>query len=169
MNYKRCVYFVEGPCEEKLINALKIEPRLLTPGKVNVYNIIQNEIPRREVNMIKAGTKVVLLFDTDVEKTDILQKNIDYLKKYASQVKVVNLAQVMNFEDEIARATDVKKAQDLTKSLSVSEFKTAFCKFKVEECRNALYRHHLDVSQLWSKTPPDRFSFVKQGGDSIKL
>ena len=50
MNYKRCVYFVEGPCEEKLINALKIEPRLLTPGKVNVYNIIQNEIPRREEN-----------------------------------------------------------------------------------------------------------------------
>lgn len=75
MNYKRCVYFVEGPCEEKLINALKIEPRLLTPGKVNVYNIIQNEIPRREVNMIKAGTIVVLVFDTDVEKTDILQKN----------------------------------------------------------------------------------------------
>ena len=112
---------------------------------------------------------MVLVFDTDVEKTDILQKNIDYLKKYASQVKVVNLAQVMNFEDEIARATDVKKAQDLTKSLSVSEFKTAFCKFKVEECRNSLNRHHLDVSQLWSKTPPDRFSFVKQGGDTIKL
>ena len=69
-----------------------------------------------------------------MEKTDILRKNIDYLKKYVLQVKIVNLAQVMNFEDEIARATDVKKAQDLTKSLSVSEFKTAFCKFKVEEC-----------------------------------
>lgn len=169
MNYKRCVYFVEGPCEEKLINALKVEPRLLTPGKVNVYNIIQNEIPRREVNMIKAGTTVVLVFDTDVEKTDILRKNIDYLKKYVLQVKIVNLAQVMNFEDEIARATDVKKAQDLTKSLSVSEFKKAFCKFKVEECRNALNRHHLDISQLWSKTPPDKFSFVKQDGDLIKL
>ena len=61
---------------------------------------------------------MVLLFDTDVEKTDILQKNIDYLKKYASQVKVVNLAQVMNFEDEIDRAADVRKAQGLTKSLT---------------------------------------------------
>lgn len=39
MNDKSCVYFVEGPCEEKLINALKVEPRLLTPGKGNVYNI----------------------------------------------------------------------------------------------------------------------------------
>lgn len=95
--------------------------------------------------------------------------SIDYLKKYVLQVKIVNLAQVMNFEDEIARATDVKKAQDLTKSLSVSEFKKAFCKFKVEECRNALNRHHLDISQLWSKTPPDKFSFVKQDGDLIKL
>ena len=61
---------------------------------------------------------MVLVFDTDVEKTDILQKNIDYLKKYASQVKVVNLAQVMNFEDEIARAADARKAQGLTKSLT---------------------------------------------------
>ena len=169
MNYKRCVYFVEGPCEEKLINALKAEPRLLTPGKVNVYNVIQDELPRRVVSMIQAGTMVVLVFDTDVIKTDILQKNIDHLKKYASQVKVINLAQVINFEDEIARATDVKKAQDLTKSRSVSEFKTAFCKFKDEECRNALNRHHLDVSQLWIKSPPEEFSFVKQGGDSIKL
>ena len=39
MNYKRCVYFVEGPCEKQLIDALKAEPRLLTPGKVHVHNV----------------------------------------------------------------------------------------------------------------------------------
>lgn len=169
MNFKRCVYFVEGPCEEKLINALKAEPRLLTPGKVNVHNVIQDELPRRVVNMIQAGTTVVFVFDTDVERTDVLQKNVDYVKKYVSTVKVINLAQVLNFEDEIARATDVKKAQEITKSLSVSEFKTDFCKMKTEECRNALKRHHLDVSVLWTKDPPEVFSFVKQGGSTIKL
>lgn len=169
MNYKKCLYFVEGKCEAQLINALKIEPRQLTPGKVTVFNVINNEIPRREVNMIKAGTTVVFVFDTDVQKTDILIKNINYIKKYVSQIKVVLLAQVLNFEDEISRATDVTKAQELTKSKSVSGFKNDFCRLKVEECRNALERHHIDVSVLWTKTPPEKFSFVEQNGESIKL
>ena len=31
-------YFVEGECEEKLINALKVRPEeYLTPGKVTVF------------------------------------------------------------------------------------------------------------------------------------
>lgn len=169
MNYKKCVYFVEGKCEAQLINALKAEPRLLTPGKVSIFNIIKDEIPRREVNMIKAGTTVVFVFDTDVEKTDVLLKNIAYLKKYVSQIKVVFLAQVLDFEDEISRATDVKKAQEITKSKTVSDFKTDFCRLKVEECRNALERHHIDVSILWTKNPPEKFSFVEQNGGLIKL
>ena len=169
MNYKRCMYFVEGPCEKQLIDALKAEPRLLFPGKVNVHNVIQEEIPRRVVNTIKAGTTVVFVFDTDVEKTDVLLKNITYVKKYAMQVKVVMLAQVRNFEDEIERSTDVKKAQELTKSSSVSGFKSDFCRLKVEECRRTLERHSIDVTVLWTKNPPDEFSFVEQNGDAIKL
>ena len=169
MNYKSCVYFVEGPCEKQLIDALKAEPRLLTPGKVNVHNVIQDIIPRRVVNTIKAGTTVVFAFDTDIDKTDVLLKNIAYMKKYAAQIKIILLAQVMNFEDEIERTTDVKKAQELTKSTSISHFKSDFCRLKVAECRNTLERHHLDVSVLWTKNPPENFSFVKQNGDTIKL
>ena len=169
MNYKKCLYFVEGKCEEQLINALKAEPRLITPGKVNVLNVVTDVIPRREVNMIKAGTTVVFVFDTDVEKTDLLLKNISYVNKYASQVKVVMLAQVLNFEDEIVRATDVKKAQEFTKSNSVSAFKSDFCRMKVEECRKALERHHIDVTVLWTKKPSGKFSFIEQNGEAIKL
>lgn len=169
MNYKRCQYYVEGKCEEQLINALKSEPRLLVPGKVVVHNVIQTVIPRREVNMIKAGTTVVFVFDTDVEKTDILNKNIAYVKNYASQIKLVQLAQVLNFEDEIVRATDVKKAQELTRSQTVSNFKSDFCGMKVEECRNALERHHLNVAVLWTRAPHGEFSFITQNGEAIKL
>lgn len=61
------------------------------------------------------------------------------------------------------------KAQELTKSKSVSGFKNDFCRLKVEECRNVLERHHIDVSVLWTKTPPEKFSFVEQNGESIKL
>ena len=169
MNYKKCLYYVEGQCEEQLINVLKAEPRRLTPGKVKVHNIIQEEIPRREVNMISQGTTVVFVYDTDVEKTDVLKKNIDHVMKYASQAKIVHLAQVRDFEDEIVRSTDVKKAQELTRSKSVSDFKTDFCKMKIQECRSALERHRLDVSLLWSKKPPKEFGFVKQGGDTVKF
>jgi len=169
MNYKRCQYFVEGPCEKQLIKALEMEPRLLTPGHVIVHNVIQDKLPRRVVNMIKPKTTVVFVFDTDVEKTDVLQKNIEYVSTYAAQVKLVNMVQVLNFEDEMARATDVKKAQEITKSSSVRDFKTDFCKMKVEDCRHLLRRHHLDASVLWSKNPPAAFSFVKQGAEEIKL
>lgn len=49
MNYRKCVYFVEGPCEKQLIEVLnKQHPYLLTPGKVNVLNPIQALIPRRQ-------------------------------------------------------------------------------------------------------------------------
>ena len=169
MNYKRCLYFVEGKCEEQLINALKVEPRLLIPGKVKVHNVIQDDIPRREVNMIQPGTMVALVFDTDVNKTDTLIRNIRHIKQYASQVRIIYLAQVLNFEDELVRATDVKKIQDLTKSGSVRDFKSDFCRMKTEECRSSLDRHRLDVTSLWAAQPPTVFSFVDQNGKAIKI
>ena len=168
MNYKRCMYFVEGECEEQLINALKLEPRRLIPGKVKVHNVIQDILPRMVVNKIQPGTNVIFVFDTDVPKTDVLQKNIKYVKKYTSQVKLVCLAEVMNFEDEIVRATDVNKAKELTRSPSNSEFKSDFCKMKTDACRNALERHNLDMRQLWCLDPPAPFAFVTQGVEMVK-
>ncbi len=169
MNYKKCIYFVEGACEKQLIDALKAEPRLLTPGKVLIHNTIQEEIPRREINTIMRGTTVVFVFDTDVEKTDILKKNIDRVGLYAEQVKMVYLAQVLNFEDEITRATDVKRARELTKSDSLSEFKSDFCRMKLTDCRNSLERHHFDIAKLWVTAPPESFGFIRQNGDAIKI
>ena len=170
MIFKKCVYFVEGPCEKQLIDALNKEPPYrLAPGKVNVHNLIQELLPRNTVNSLKEGTEVVFVFDTDMEKTDTLQRNIRLVKKYVSKVRIINLAQVLNFEDEIARATDVKRAQELTKSTSVSDFKHDFCRMNSVACRNALERHHLDVMKLWVTKPPEQFSFVKQESEKVKL
>ena len=44
MNSK-CIYYVEGPCEQQLIAALKESPAKLVPGKVKVFNVVQNLIP----------------------------------------------------------------------------------------------------------------------------
>lgn len=170
MNYKRCRYFVEGPCEKQFIEALnKIQPYRLQPGRVDPYNIIHDLIPRNVINLIVPGTTVVFVFDTDVKKTDALKKNIEHVRQHGSVVKTLTIAQVLNFEDELARSTDVKKAQDFTRSATVSDFKTAFCQMKRESCRYALERHKLDLSKLWVTNPPQAFSFVSQDGGKVKV
>ncbi|MBQ9211684.1 MAG: hypothetical protein IJ153_11285 [Clostridia bacterium] len=170
MNYKRCLYFVEGPCEKQFIEALnRIQPYRLLPGKVEVFNIVQEEIPRKRVNAVHPGTIVVFVFDTDVNKTDVLKKNIEHVKKYASEIKIMTIAQVLNFEDEFKRSTDVKKVQDFTRSATVSEFKTAFCQMKQDSCRYAMERHKLDLSKTWATTPPQAFSFVSMDGEKVKI
>lgn len=107
-------------------------------------------------------------FDTDIPQTDILKENISLLKKHCTGVRMIYLAQVQNFEDEIVRATDVKSAADLTRSPNVRTFKSDFVRMKPKECRSALERHHLDVKVLWTKKPPSPFAFFEQNGHCIK-
>ena len=38
MNRGKCIYYVEGPCEQQLISALKEAPEKLIPGKIKVFN-----------------------------------------------------------------------------------------------------------------------------------
>ena len=150
-----------------LINALKESPEKVLPGKVKVLNVIQNEIPRSILLAIRRGSKVVLVFDTDVQYTEKLKKNIADLKKYCSGVKVICLAQVLTFEDELVRCTDISKARELTRSKNDSHFKRDFCALK--DCRALLERHNLNVKGLWVKEPPEAFQFVPQNANQIKI
>lgn len=108
--------------------------------------------------VIQPRTKVGLVFDTDVEDRKALDKNIEMLKKYCSNITVINMMQVLDFEDEIVRSTDVGRAQDLTKSRSVSNFKTDFCRMKVNDCRSLMERYQFDIKKMW--TAEDRKSVV---------
>ena len=65
MNRGKCIYYVEGPCEQQLISALKEAPEKLIPGKIKVFNVVQNLIPKSQILAIQAGTTVVLVFDTE--------------------------------------------------------------------------------------------------------
>lgn len=122
MNNK-CIYYVEGPCEQQLIAALKENPAKLIPGKIKVFNVIQNLIPKSQMLSIQTGTTVVLVFDTDVEQTAKLKKNLDLLTRYCGELLIVFLPQVLNLEDELVRCTDVSSAADLTRSNSIRNFK----------------------------------------------
>ncbi len=166
---KKCIYYVEGDCEEQFIKAMKLDPAKLMPGKVKVFNIIQNEIPKSQLLSISPGTIVVLVFDTDKPLTDYLKKNIDQLKRYCQTVRIVYLAQVMDFEDELVRATDVKKVQELTKSKSKSEFKSDFCRMNEKNCRNMLDRHKIDVGKMWITDVNNPFDFIQGRFLNMKL
>lgn len=169
MNRGKCIYYVEGPCEQQLISALKEAPEKLIPGKIKVFNVVQNLIPKSQMLSIQAGTTVVLVFDTDVSQTLNLKKNLELLERYCGKLKIVFLPQVLNLEEELVRCTNVKIVTELTKSGSVKNFKTDFCKMKVKDCRSMLERHQLSIARLWMTKAPDAFDFTENNGDSIKL
>ena len=68
----------------------------------------------------------------------------------------------------LARSTDVKVVTELTKSNSISNFKTDFCKMKSKACRAMLERHALDCSKLWITRVPKAFEFVEYNCSHIK-
>ena len=116
---------------------------------------------------IKLGTTVVFVFDTDVELTDKLKKNIEYIGKYCGKSKLVFLPQVKNLEDELVRCSDIAKVTELTQSKSISNFKTDFC--RISNARAVLTEHQIDVLKLWSTNPPEVFAFVPRNSEIIKL
>lgn len=100
-----------------------------------MYNVVQNLIPKSQMLSIQAGTTIALVFDTDVEQTAKLKKNLELLGRYCGKLHIVFLPQVLNLEDELVRCTDVKNVSELTRSNSVRNFKSDFCKLKVKDCR----------------------------------
>ena len=167
MDRKR-YYFTEGDCEKKLIRALKLPPALLAPGKIKVFNVVQNVLPVSILMSIEPGSVAVLVFDTDRRETENVKKNMELLKNRCQSVETLTVMQVLNFENEIERATDVESAKNLTKSKSIAEFKGAVNRMKDLDFRRALDRHKLRISDLWSQEPPDAFGFLSQDGDMIK-
>lgn len=169
MANKRCTYLAEGQCEEKLIRALQEKPGLVLAGRIKHFNAIQDIIPEKRLIQFPPGSTVILVFDTDKAETEHLKQNIELLRQRGLGIEVKTIAQVLNFEDEIERATDVVRAQDLTKSASVSDFKTAVNRMKEADFRNTLKRHKLDMAKLWSEKPPKSFAFVSQDSDDVKV
>ncbi|MCD8075035.1 MAG: hypothetical protein LUF27_08365 [Lachnospiraceae bacterium] len=165
----RCIYFVEGPCEQQLIRVLKENPGLLIPGKIKVFNVVQKLLPKSQLLSIQPGTMVVFAFDTDVPVVGNLKKNIELLKRYCSRVEIIYLAQVLNLEDELVRCTDIKNVQELTKSSGVHQFKSDFCKMKTNECRHMLERHHFEINRMWMSEVPQAFCFIERNGKCVRI
>lgn len=149
------------------MNALKEAPQKIQPGRVKVLNVVQEYLTKSQLITIQPGSTVALVFDTDVKQTDCLKENINRLKKFCSKVKIIYLPQVLNFEDEIVRCSDIKSITDLTHSKSTKDFKRDFC--AMSNVRQVLEKANLKVERLWTETPSKEFSFFSENSQNIKL
>ena len=102
-------YYVEGEDEKSLLEALKRDLGCIETGKVDIMNVIQTRFTVARIRPLKPGTIVVLVYDTDVETNmEILQFNIEFLKKQTGIKEVICIPQVRNLEDELRNACDIK-------------------------------------------------------------
>lgn len=97
-------YFVEGEDDRKVVNTLKTDLQWIKPGKVQVFNDIEEELTSLITRTLKPGTIVVLVFDTDTGKKNTLLKNIRFLQKDSNVKQVLCIMQVKNLEDEFLRS-----------------------------------------------------------------
>jgi len=100
-------YFVEGENERKLIETIK--NKYLYSGKIKIINTIQNKVPNSILRTLERETVVVLVFDTDVEKIDILDENIKLIKNSNNVKDVICIPQIKNLEDELIYSTNINK------------------------------------------------------------
>lgn len=80
-------YYVEGECEQKLINELKkAGVQKLVSGKVEVLNVITEIISDIRLLALNKKTIIILVYDIDKPITETLEKNIKKLKKMGLQM-----------------------------------------------------------------------------------
>lgn len=69
-----------------------------------------------------------------------------------------------------SESTEIEpRANELTKSKNLIDFKNALNKAKEADFRSSLKRHKFDVTKLWTKKPSGGFKFAKQASEKIKL
>ena len=157
-------YFVEGENERKLIETIK--NKYLYSGKIKIINTIQNKVPNSILRTLERETVVVLVFDTDVEKIDILDENIKLIKSSNNVKDVICIPQIKNLEDELIYSTNINKIVDLLESKSTKDFKNDF-----NNCKNLMKKledKEFKISKLWSRNAVDIYKKYKNDSEVIK-
>ncbi|MDD6037466.1 MAG: hypothetical protein PUD20_01515, partial [bacterium] len=113
------------------------------------------------------NTTVVLIFDVDVKKEDILYKNIEILEKDSKVKQIVCIPQVKNFEDELMKACKIKKITDLTASSTEREFKSDF--IKMNNLCSKLLKYNFDIAKMWNSDSWEGFDRIHNESFKIKI
>lgn len=159
-------YFVEGENEEKLIQVLKSDLRMIEPGKVQKFNVIEQKLTKLRLMSLKPGTIVILVFDTDTGNAETLQENIKFLRKQNTIKDVLCIMQVKNLEDELLRSCNIKQIRELTGSKSNSDYKRDM--LKDNHFDKKLLKSKFDISKFWCTTDKT-YKDIRNDASKIKL
>lgn len=159
-------YYVEGEDERKLLSVLKTEMGLIVPGKIEVVNVLQEEITAIRLMQLKKGTTVILVFDTDVGNVDILKANISILEKCSVVKQVICIPQVKNLEDELIRSCNIKQIKELLGSKSNKDYKHDLIVEK--NLQKKLLKRGFDINSFWNKTPQNQYRDIMNQADRVK-
>ena len=161
------VYLVEGADEKNLVQTFIRDMRLIQPGKIHVLNVILNHITKLKVSTWGEAVRVIMVFDTDVEKTDVFEQNIALLKKLKNVQDILFIPQVYNLEDELKRSTNVKNVLEITNSSSLKGFKRDLS----TDCQldKHLQKVNFDFHKFWGVRPDGKFKFVGNDIERIRL
>ena len=164
-------YFVEGECEMVLLKALMHSEDTsygISPGKIEILNVLYQKITPTKAITLRKGTKVVLVFDTDIKKTDLLEENIDVIINNSSveYKDIIFLLSVKNLEDEIVYACHgISNINELFDTNGKEAFKKRFIKHK--DIITKLKSVGFQIDKIWSRKPSDPFSNYEQGLQNI--
>ena len=143
-------YFVEGEDDRKVVNTLKTDLQWIKPGKVQVFNVIEEELTSLITRTLKPGTIVVLVFDTDTGKKNTLLKDIRFLQKDSNVKQVLCIMQVKNLEDEFLRSCAISQIKELTGSKSNSDYKRDL--LRQSNLADKLKKHQFQFEKFWNSS-----------------
>ena len=143
-------YFVEGEDDRKVVNTLKTDLQWIKPGKVQVFNVIEEGLTSLITRTLKPGTIVVLVFDTDTGKKNTLLKNIRFLQKDSNVKQVLCIMQVKNLEDEFLRSCAISQIKELTGSKSNSDYKRDL--LRQSNLADKLKKHQFQFEKFWNSS-----------------
>ena len=158
-------YIVEGENEKKFIEIIK-EKEYIPSGKIRVFNVIQNKISTTFLRTLDSNTIVILVYDTDIVKLDVLDENIKLILKNKNVTDIIFIPQILCIEDELVYSTDIKKIEELLDSKSKREFKADF-----NNCSNLLeklLKKGFDINKIWSRNSDGEFSKYQNSSQKIK-
>ena len=160
-------YYVEGEDDKKVIDTLKTEMGLIKPGKVQVLNVVTEEINDLRLRALSPGTTVVLVFDVDAGSVDILNRNVTKLNSCSVVANVVTIPQVAKLEEEILRSCDIGRIEDLLNSKSRRDFKSDL--LRVTNLAAKLKEHHFNFDQFWTAAPTPPYQSIPNQSSQIKI
>ena len=168
-------YYVEGGCEANFLVSFMHAPssqHRIRPGKIEILNPVTERISKVKAMTIKKGTKVVLVFDTDIPNVSILNENVKTLRTVAGLTRndILFVMSVNCFEDELIFACPkFRTVKDLIQffgARGLSDYKSDFSKNKnlVEKLRQAGF----DMERIWSRPANAPFDVYSIDAKQIK-